>query len=576
MALDAEMSNASALLYPVKATKEFFRRIHSTFDHKFLRYLVLCHISFTGFFRLAMDLTLLPMAETALKISAAELQRVSTVIMFPGVLKPTFAIISDMKPLFGYHKRPYLLFGGFLGLFAGVRLSTGKFEGNEAEVDFVVAVMCVYFTVVIFDCLVDGKRAEEMHKNPASGSDLIAYSMVMIVSGQLAALLFGYYALQQEEYQWLYYCFIPLSLIAIVCTLMGELPEKKVNYKWQLKAIRVKVTSNQFMLAGLLMCMGICLVYLQTIEVTSVEVLNTSLILNVVLGLCIVALCKVLLPRFAGNVIVYAFCERLLSIKFQHAVNYWYTLPQNCVPDGPNFDYVYFNITNGFIALIFSGFGIWFFQEAFSSGRLRSVFWWSSGTRCIGSICDLLVVSRINLKWGIPDQVAYAVGNSCLEAMVFMLSVMPFAILIAKLVVAGTETTLISILSAASALGTLMASSLGALAIEYAGIQTNVEDPNQQCDWSNLQSLIFIWGVLCPLLCVPLTLLLIPNILVTSNFEMDNYSGEVIAVVNEDGTREEVVYADDFKKGGAGNKNRKNNNLFDTGISDSDYEDDDD
>ena len=61
------------------------------------------------------EVILLPMAETVLKVSAAEVCLISTVIMFPGFLNPTFAIISDIKPWFGYHKRPYLFVGGGLG-----------------------------------------------------------------------------------------------------------------------------------------------------------------------------------------------------------------------------------------------------------------------------------------------------------------------------------------------------------------------------------------------------------------------------------------------------------------------------
>ena len=511
------------------------RRVHNTFDSSFLRYLALVHLGFTGFFRLVTEITLLPMAETALNVSAAELQRISTVIMFPGVLKPTFAIISDIKPWFGYHKRPYLVVGGVIGLFASTRLATGTFEGKASEVDFVIAIMGVYFTVVIFDCLSDGKRAELMHENPQTGGDLIAYSLSLVVMGQILGLMVGYFALEREKYTTVFYFVIPVAIASIIATLMGELPEHKVKYSWNLSALKVKVKYRQIVLAGMLMMVGIGLVYMQTIELVDDGMLKASVMMNLILGVCIVVLCKSLLPKFAGNVIVYAFFERALSIKFQHAVNYWYTLPGDCVPGGPNFDYVYFNIVNGFIALIFSGLGIWMFQEAFSTGRLRRIFWWSSGTRCIGSLCDLFVVSRTNLKIGIPDQLAYALGNSVLEAMVFMLSVMPFAILISKLVINGTESTLLAITSAASALGGLMASSLGSLAIEYAGIQTNIEDPNQSCNWSNLENLIIICGILSPLLCVPLTLVLIPNVLSTATFEMDDYSGEVVAITNEDG-----------------------------------------
>lgn len=525
----------SFLSYPYRATQLFLRRVHDTFDASFLRYLALVHLGFTGFFRLVTEITLLPMAETALNISAAELQRISTVIMFPGVLKPTFAIISDIKPWFGYHKRPYLVVGGVIGLFASTRLATGTFEGKASEVDFVIAIMGVYFTVVIFDCLSDGKRAELMHENPQTGGDLIAYSLSLVVMGQILGLMVGYFALEREEYTTVFYFVIPVAIASIIATLMGELPEEKVKYSWNLSALKVKVKYRQIVLAGMLMMVGIGLVYMQTIELVDDGMLKASVMMNLILGVCIVVLCKSLLPKFAGNVIVYAFFERALSIKFQHAVNYWYTLPGDCVPGGPNFDYVYFNIVNGFIALIFSGLGIWMFQEAFSTGRLRRIFWWSSGTRCIGSLCDLFVVSRTNLKIGIPDQLAYALGNSVLEAMVFMLSVMPFAILISKLVINGTESTLLAITSAASALGGLMASSLGSLAIEYAGIQTNIEDPNQSCNWSNLENLIIICGILSPLLCVPLTLVLIPNVLSTATFEMDDYSGEVVAITNEDG-----------------------------------------
>ena len=440
-----------------------------------------------------------------------------------------------IKPWFGYHKRPYLVVGGVIGLFASTRLATGTFEGKASEVDFVIAIMGVYFTVVIFDCLSDGKRAELMHENPQTGGDLIAYSLSLVVMGQILGLMVGYFALEREKYTAVFYFVIPVAIAAIIATLMGELPEEKVKYSWNLSALKVKVKYRQIVLAGMLMMVGIGLVYMQTIELADDGMLKASVMMNLILGVCIVVLCKSLLPKFAGNVIVYAFFERALSIKFQHAVNYWYTLPGDCVPGGPNFDYVYFNIVNGFIALIFSGLGIWMFQEAFSTGRLRRIFWWSSGTRCIGSLCDLFVVSRTNLKIGIPDQLAYALGNSVLEAMVFMLSVMPFAILISKLVINGTESTLLAITSAASALGGLMASSLGSLAIEYAGIQTNIEDPNQSCNWSNLENLIIICGILSPLLCVPLTLVLIPNVLSTATFEMDDYSGEVVAITNEDG-----------------------------------------
>ena len=140
---------------------------------------------------------------------------------------------------------------------------------------------------------------------------------------------------------------------------------------------------------------------------------------------------------------------------------------------------------------------------------------------------------------GHPGQLAYTLGNSVLEALVHMLSVMPFAILISKLVIDGTESTLLAITSGASILGGLMASSLGSLAIEYSGIKTNIEDPNQSCDWSNLENLIIICGILSPLLCVPRRWSDSERFKHLARFEMDHYSGEVLAITNEDGEHDE-------------------------------------
>ena len=124
--------------------------------------------------------------------------------------------------------------------------------------------------------------------------------------------------------------------------------------------------------------------------------------------------------------------------------------------------------------------------------------------------------------------------------MVHMLSVMPFAILISKLVIDGTESTLLAITSGASMLGGLMASSLGSLAIEYSALKRTSRTRTNRAIGAIWKNLIIICGILSPLLCVPLTLVLIPNVLSsTARFEMDHYSGEVLAITNEDGEHDE-------------------------------------
>ena len=62
-----------------------------------------------------------------------------------------------------------------------------------------------------------------------------------------------------------------------------------------------------------------------------------------------------------------------------------------------------------------------------------------------------------------------------------------------------------------------MSSSFGVFAMQAAGIKTDVE--SGQCDFSNLPWLIVVCGMCLPLVAVPLTFVLIPDIDMSDNLK---------------------------------------------------------
>ena len=86
---------------------------------------------------------------------------------------------------------------------------------------------------------------------------------------------------------------------------------------------------------------------------------------------------------------------------------------------------------------------------------------------------------------------------------------MPGTVLISKMCPKNMEATTFAILASFSNLGGALSSSFGVFAMQWAGIKTDVE--NGDCDFTNLSSLIVVCGMLLPLLAIPMTYVLIPD-----------------------------------------------------------------
>lgn len=91
-------------------------------------------------------------------------------------------------------------------------------------------------------------------------------------------------------------------------------------------------------------------------------------------------------------------------------------------------------------------------------------------------------------------------------------------VLISKLCPQGVESTVYALLAGFSNFGSAVASSLGVLGIDVAGIKTPGEG---LCNFDNLSWLIVFSHVLLPLLTVPLTFVLIPNARMTDDLVGD-------------------------------------------------------
>ncbi|HEY9644294.1 MAG TPA: folate/biopterin family MFS transporter, partial [Coleofasciculaceae cyanobacterium] len=125
-----------------------------------------------------------------LALSPAQVSALMGIAALPWMVKPLFGFISDGLPIFGYRRRPYLIFSGFLGAGSWVALATVVHTAWAATLAIALGSLSVALSDVIVDSLVvERARAEEV-KDAGSLQSLTWGASA--VGGLLTAYLSGF------------------------------------------------------------------------------------------------------------------------------------------------------------------------------------------------------------------------------------------------------------------------------------------------------------------------------------------------------------------------------------------------
>ncbi|CAL5068693.1 unnamed protein product [Urochloa decumbens] len=203
----------------------------------------------------------------------------------------------------------------------------------------------------------------------------------------------------------------------------------------------------------------------------------------------------------------------------QGGMFYWYT--DSVV--GPGF-------SEGSIGLIYaigsvgSLLGVLLYQSALKDYPFRSILLWGQVLSSLAGMLDLVLVTRVNLKIGIPDYFFAMIDNS-ISQMVGRLKWLPLLVLCSKLCSPGIEGTFYALLMSLQNAGLLMSAWWGGLLLHMLNVT--------RMEFSNLWIAVLIRNISR---LVPLTLLfLVP--------QSDQNSTLLPAEMLQDGESTEAVKA---------------------------------
>ncbi|XP_073295701.1 probable folate-biopterin transporter 3 [Primulina huaijiensis] len=381
------------------------------------------------------------------KLQPSEAQVYFGFIQIPWIIKPLWGLFTDTVPIGGNRRRPYFIIAGVIGAMSMIILSS---QTNLYLVYALLLLIGGSLGVAVADVTIDACVTENSISHPSLAGDMQSLCGFSSSVGQLIGFTISGFLVHIIGSKGVFGILsIPAGLVILVGMIIQEPSIRNISYK------RV---NQKFADAGMVMW--------------------TSLKCPVVWRPCL-----------------YMYLSLAVSLHIHEGMFYWYTDAKT----GPSFSQEMVGSISA-VGAVGSLLGVFLYQNAFRTHPFRRILFWAQLLYGASGMLDLILVSRINLQFGLPDY-AVVVIDSAVSHMIGRLKWMPLLVLSSKLCPSGIEGTFFALLMAIDHVGSFTASWAGGLLLHSLNVTRTTFD--------NLWVAILIRSVLRVL---PITILfLIPG-----------------------------------------------------------------
>jgi folate/biopterin transporter len=344
-----------------------------------------------------------------LALSPAQVAALMGIAALPWVIKPLFGFLSDGLPLFGYHRRPYLVLSGLMGTAAWLGLATVVDTAWAATTAILLSSLSVAISDVIVDSLVVERARGESLSNSGSLQSLTWGASA--VGGLITAYLSGW-LLEHFNTQTVFAitATFPLIVSAVAWFIAEEPVTSRPNTStvWnQVKQLRGAITQKAIWLPT-----AFIFIWQATPTADSAFFFFTTNELGFE-------------PEFLGRV----------------------------------------RLVTSVASLI----GIWLFQRYLKNIPFRRLMGWTTVISSVLGMSALILVTHTNRTLGIDDH-WFSLGDSLILTVMGQIAFMPVLVLSARLCPAGVEATLFALLMSVWNLAGLLSHEMGALLTHWLGV----------------------------------------------------------------------------------------------------------
>lgn len=353
-----------------------------------------------------------------LLLSPVQMSAIIGISTIPWMIKPLYGFISDILPLFGYHRKTYIFLSGIIGSAAWLSLGTIVNSGSTATMMILLSSFSVALSDVIVDSIVvERARSESAEKLGSLQSLCWAISAIGgLCTAYFSGLLLEYFTTRTV---FLITALFPI-ITSFVAWLITEKPinkdDQKTNYddiKYQLVQIRQAITKKAVLLPTVFI-----FVWHATPNAESAFFYFTTNELQ-------------FQPEFLGRV----------------------------------------RLVTSFASLV----GVWAFQRYFKTISFKIIFTWGIFLSTALGMTTLLLVTHTNRHLGINDH-WFSLGDNLVITVIGQIVFMPVLVLATKLCPPGIEATFFALIMSVFNLGGTVSYWLGSMMMKWLGITENQFD----------------------------------------------------------------------------------------------------
>jgi folate/biopterin transporter len=439
--------------------------LNAHFGHELLVMLFFVQHLLKGFVA-SMSIKATPFLYRSYHLPGPQIQIYGSVSQLPWSMKPIIGLLSDVMPIGGYNKAPYIVLTSLAG---GVAFSLlGWMPQSILAVKALVACMFLKsLQLSTCDLLSEAKYAEKMQEAPQHGPSLMTYVWFGLALGGLVATLISGPIIHSFGPKVPFIIASVPALLVLLPVFMGYFGEKQCTPEDTARARQRMLEQGEacflcvLMLAGTV-CLSVC------------GLLSKDPLTNCTAAVCVacvmlIAFSVVLSPTIA-KFNAFSLIQTALHLSTSGATFYFYTDTKEQYPEGPHFSEFFYASVMGTVGSVCSLLGILSYQKYMRNWRYRQLIIYANVAKACLSFLDVMMFARVNVWLGIPDKVL-VLGLSTFEEILEQWQWMPQVVILAKLCPKGMEATMYALLAGCHNLGFTVGSSGGALLIDRLGVK---------------------------------------------------------------------------------------------------------
>jgi len=371
-----------------------------------------------------------------LGITAGRLQVWKAAAISPWALKPVIAILSDVLPICGYKKMPYVVLTTIMALFGAMIMGLGLAKSAPW---IVASLFLIFLQVSTVDLLLQAKQSEEVKQKAHLGPQFFTFTWLGINAGQVAGVCVLGPLIHHFGPRIPYLLAVPFIGLVLWPTLknfMGEkrLPLEDRGINFTLIAQHPLLCSMTLMIGCLIVSLITCTFILSDLHITILAVLFA----------CVVLVSFLIFFRWeiAGPIVFY-FLLGMMSFNIDGALFYFYTDSYQEFPEGPHFTAYFY--TSGMGIATFVGIMIGFVTGAqlFKNWDYRSILKFTIILRAFTQLTLVPVLLRWTARPGL--EAGWIIVNVLIDTVVFAWRWIPKQVMSAHLTPKGVEATMLGL-----------------------------------------------------------------------------------------------------------------------------------